>query len=107
VASITNHSCTTSAGFALNVDIVFPLKDELVCRVLFHGRRSSFENLLGGECKLGQAKPASAAEPLGATEPTIIARKCALYLHAIEYKRFGTGNVVLGRHRIQTKQERV
>jgi hypothetical protein len=24
VASITNHSCTTSAGFALKVDIEFP-----------------------------------------------------------------------------------
>src|SRR5659263_196011 len=48
VASITNHSCTTSAGFALKVDMRFLFKRR-VCRALFHGRRSSDGNLLGGD----------------------------------------------------------
>jgi len=47
VASITNHSCTTSAGFALKVDMSF-LFEKKVWRALFHGRRSSNGNLLGG-----------------------------------------------------------
>jgi hypothetical protein len=47
VASITNHSCTTSAGFALKVDMRFLFKQR-VWRALFHGRRSSGGNLLGG-----------------------------------------------------------
>src|SRR5574337_1704217 len=46
VASITNHSCTTSAGFALKVVMSFSFEEGLT--VLFHGRCSSGESLLGG-----------------------------------------------------------
>src|ERR1035437_2559772 len=48
VASITNHSCTTSADFALKVLVMSFLFSKRVCRALFHGRRSSDGNLLGG-----------------------------------------------------------
>src|SRR5512133_1918084 len=61
VASITNHSCTTSAALALKV-LVMSFLLEKVCRALFHGRRSSDGNLLGGV----QASPRShksAAKP--------------------------------------------
>src|SRR5688572_6024338 len=74
VASITNHSCVTSAGFALNVFMsLFRVK---VWRVLFRGRRSSDGNLLGGlhaqENGVSFSFLCSAAEPQGAAEPAII-----------------------------------
>src|ERR1700740_1876589 len=48
VASITNHSCVTSAGLALNVLVMSFSLEKRVWRALFHGRRSSGGNLLGG-----------------------------------------------------------
>src|SRR5688572_16825797 len=48
VASITNHSCVTSAGLALNVLVMSFSLEKRVWRALFHGRRSSDGNLLGG-----------------------------------------------------------
>src|SRR5659263_29351 len=64
VASITNHSCTTSAALALKV-LVMSFLLERVCRALFHGRRSSDGNLLGGV----QASPRSHKS---AAKPSII-----------------------------------
>src|SRR5665647_1233682 len=49
VASTTNHSCTTSADLALKVLVMSFLFSKRVCRALFHGRRSSDGNLLGGD----------------------------------------------------------
>ena len=64
VASITNHSCTTSAALALKVLVMSFLLGR-VCRALFHGRRSSDGNLLGGV----QASPRSHKS---AAKPSII-----------------------------------
>src|SRR5659263_165770 len=55
VASITNHSCVTSAGLALKVFMSFSYLRR-VCWVLFHGRRSSDENLLGGDLRRTPSK---------------------------------------------------
>src|SRR5690606_6833807 len=56
VASITNHSCTTSAGFALKVVMSFLRKEGL--QALFHGRCSSWKrSLLGGVHGLRHASP--------------------------------------------------
>src|SRR5205085_12222505 len=46
VASITNHSCFTSAGLALTVVVI--RLSSLVWRALFHGRCPSGGDLLGG-----------------------------------------------------------
>src|ERR1700745_3605815 len=62
VASITNHSCVTSAGFALNV---FMITSRVGLRVLFHGRRPSAGDLLGGD-------KSPSRDATGATEPAII-----------------------------------
>src|SRR3954462_14070117 len=50
VASITNHSCFTSAGLALTVVVI--RLSSLVWRALFLGRCPSGGDLLGGELLL-------------------------------------------------------
>ena len=85
VASTTNHSCTTSAGFALKVEVIsyslkvrfaqfsffslseFSPKTTMV-RVLFYGRCSSSESLLGRITYKIKLRHADAAEPLNRCE---------------------------------------
>src|SRR5215213_2272842 len=71
VASITNHSCFTSAGLALTVVVMKTLLSRKFGgshrggnheRLLFHGRCSSDENLLGGLRRL--APPPPSREPM-------------------------------------------
>src|SRR5690554_885902 len=65
VASITNHSCFTSAGLALNVLVMSFLCKELVWLALFHGRTFSAGRLLGG-------MTCSAAGPKNAAKLSIV-----------------------------------
>src|SRR5205085_2910459 len=70
VASITNHSCFTSAGLALTVVVI--RLSSLVWRALFHGRCPSGGDLLGGHsdwcapgaCRHGRCLSFSVAGPL-------------------------------------------
>src|SRR5215217_1770762 len=75
VASITNHSCVTSAGLALNVLVMSFSLQKRVWRALFHGRRSSDGNLLGGDRDAAETGIAHfAAGSQNAAKPSIIRR---------------------------------
>src|SRR5206468_9435205 len=69
VASITNHSCFTSAGLALTVVVI--RLSSTVWRVLFLGRCPSGGDLLGGVYCF-------AAGPMERCEPGIIAGRAGV-----------------------------